>query len=267
MRPKAPTPSSAALASTQAAFLDGLAAPLAGASRDEAGFPGWRQPARLAIVNALTAGATLDAAARFEVYHRQYWYRLMDSLLEDFPKLDAALGRDAFWALMEQYLLAHPPRDYSLRTLGAELAGFMAGPAGRTLPRQREFVDVACIEYALCEVFEAPAATALSPVALAEAPLGVASTVRLLQLSGPLASYWPELGAALYVAVVRVGYARQVVPLASKAYRLLRAIATAGSMATAIDALVEEGTLTDADATDVTAWLATWQAEAWLTAR
>jgi hypothetical protein len=55
---------------------------------------------------------------RLELYHRQYWYRLLDSIEEDFPALRLLLGRAPFWRLVEEYLLAAPPTSFTLRHLG-----------------------------------------------------------------------------------------------------------------------------------------------------
>ena len=40
----------------------------------------------------LSPSATLDPVERLDLYHRQYWYRVLDSLQEDFPALEHLLG-------------------------------------------------------------------------------------------------------------------------------------------------------------------------------
>src|SRR5947207_3445643 len=63
----------------------------------------------------------LTSFERLEIYNRQYWWRLMSSLAEDFPGLQAILGNRRFEALCEAYLVARPSRSFTLRNLGRDL--------------------------------------------------------------------------------------------------------------------------------------------------
>ena len=42
----------------------------------------------------------LTSFERLEIYNRQYWFRLYSSFEEDFPGLEAVLGRKSFEKLM-----------------------------------------------------------------------------------------------------------------------------------------------------------------------
>ena len=100
------------LRARQRALLDALAEPLTGASRARAGLPpGAGAPAEGVARAAawLAPSATLDAAARLEIYRRQYWLRVLGALADDFPALRWLLGPATFAALAERYLIAHPP--------------------------------------------------------------------------------------------------------------------------------------------------------------
>ena len=46
----------------------------------------------------------LTSLERLEIYSRSYWYRMLDSLYEDFPGLRAVLGQRAFERLAKAYL-------------------------------------------------------------------------------------------------------------------------------------------------------------------
>jgi hypothetical protein len=102
----------------------------------------------------IAPNSRLTAFERLEIYNRQYWFRVLSALAEDFPGLRAILGSLRYDALAIAYLTAHPSRSFTLRNLGAKLAGFLeANPryAGR---RRRLAVDVARIEWAFVEAFD-----------------------------------------------------------------------------------------------------------------
>jgi len=66
----------------------------------------------------------MTSRERLEVYNQQYWYRLLDSLREDFPGLLAVLGDERFSVLSVAYLSTYPSRSFTLRNLGASLGQF-----------------------------------------------------------------------------------------------------------------------------------------------
>ena len=56
----------------------------------------------------IAPNSRLTAFERLEIYNRQYWFRVLDALAEDFPALRAVVGGRAFEKLSIQYLTAHP---------------------------------------------------------------------------------------------------------------------------------------------------------------
>jgi hypothetical protein len=95
------------LRARQHEVLAALARPLTGASRARAALPAGAadDPAIAALAAALIApSATLDPAARLEIYRRQCWLRLLGALADDFPALRWLLGPAVFAALAERYL-------------------------------------------------------------------------------------------------------------------------------------------------------------------
>ena len=68
----------------------------------------------------------LSSFERLEIYNRQYWYRLFSCFEEDFPGLQAILGRAKFDALMRAYLTDCPSESFSLRNLGSRLEIWLA---------------------------------------------------------------------------------------------------------------------------------------------
>jgi len=96
----------------------------------------------------------LSAFDRLEIYNRQYWFRVLGALAEDFPALRSVIGSRAFDAMSVAYLNAHPNRSFTLRNLGSRLSDWLiANPhfAGR---RASLAVDVVRIEWAFIEAFD-----------------------------------------------------------------------------------------------------------------
>ncbi len=76
----------------------------------------------------VTKGTPLDgviASGDPQVYARMYASRLHDALVEDYPKLRAALGDDEFAALAYRYFQARPPRSFTLRDAGVDLSTYL----------------------------------------------------------------------------------------------------------------------------------------------
>src|SRR5579871_273024 len=61
----------------------------------------------------------LTARERLEIYSRSYWYRLLDSLYEDYPGLRAVVGQRAFHRLSQAYLADLPSASWTMRNLGS----------------------------------------------------------------------------------------------------------------------------------------------------
>lgn len=102
----------------------------------------------------IAPNSQLSSFERLEIYNRQYWFRVLGALAEDFPALRTLVGARAFEAMSVAYLSAHPSRSFTLRNLGSHLAGWlMTNPqyAGR---RARLARDVANIEWAFVEAFD-----------------------------------------------------------------------------------------------------------------
>ncbi len=96
----------------------------------------------------------LSAFERLEIYNRQYWFRVLGALAEDFPALRAVVGGRDFEALSVAYLTAHPSRSFSLRNLGSKLVEWLAAHPQFAGRRHRLAVDVARIEWAFVEAFD-----------------------------------------------------------------------------------------------------------------
>ena len=102
----------------------------------------------------IAPNSRLNAFERLEIYNRQYWFRVLGALQEDFPALRAVIGGRAFEALSIAYLTAHPSRSFSLRNLGSKLVEWLRANPQFTGRRHRLAIDVARIEWAFVEAFD-----------------------------------------------------------------------------------------------------------------
>ncbi len=93
---------------------------------------------------------------RLEIYNRQYWYRVLGALAEDFPALRALVGERRFEALSIAYLTEHPSRSFTLRNLGSKLPEWLAAHPEHSGRRHRLAADLVRIEWACVEAFDAP---------------------------------------------------------------------------------------------------------------
>ena len=60
----------------------------------------------------------LSSFERLEIHNRQYWYRVLDCLWDDYPGLRAVIGQRKFMKLITAYLARYPSDSYTLRDLG-----------------------------------------------------------------------------------------------------------------------------------------------------
>lgn len=95
----------------------------------------------------ITPNDRMSAFERLEIYARQYWFRLLDCLYDDYPALRAVLGDRRFHKLCRDYLAAHPSTSWTLRNLGSQLPQFISDPKAR---------DVARVEWAQTLAFDEP---------------------------------------------------------------------------------------------------------------
>ncbi|MFN7991982.1 MAG: putative DNA-binding domain-containing protein [Bryobacteraceae bacterium] len=132
----------------------------------------------------------LTSLERLEIYSRSYWFRLLDSFTEDFPGLEAIVGRERFAKLATQYLRQCPSRSFTLRDLGAQLVEWLTeNPA--YLGEQKELaLDMARLEWAHIVAFDGAQAPLLDPEHLLEPSpemrIGLQPYLSLLEVQYPV---------------------------------------------------------------------------------
>jgi len=131
----------------------------------------------------------LNAFERLEIYNRQYWFRVLGALAEDFPGLRRVIGAAAFEKLSIAYLTAHPSRSFSLRNLGSKLGEWLAANPEFAGRRHRLALDVTRIEWAFVETFDNAEHTPLTVDQIAtldaHSRLGLQPHVQLIALEYP----------------------------------------------------------------------------------
>lgn len=99
----------------------------------------------------------LTSIERLEIYNKQYWYRLLDCLWDDYPGLRAILGEKRFERLRIAYLERCPSRSYTLRNLGSRLEQFVGERPELVAPHATMCLDMARFEWAQVVAFDAEA--------------------------------------------------------------------------------------------------------------
>lgn len=70
----------------------------------------------------IAPSATLEPYQRVEIYHQQYWWRLLDSMHQNFPFVLRLFGYEGFnTQIAIPYLSCFPPTDWALCKLGLTL--------------------------------------------------------------------------------------------------------------------------------------------------
>jgi hypothetical protein len=239
----------------------------------------------------------LSAFERLEIYNRQYWFRVMAALAEDFPALEAVIGPQRFEELSRHYLTAHPSRSFTLRNLGSCLPAWLAEHPEFSGDHAQLALDVARVEWAYAEAFDLPE---MPPIGVQEiAALGAGANLalqpylRLLELHHPVddlvlkaheerkrrmtpnQSVEPARQlveeevlevppCATWLAVHRHDLSVYYKRLAREEYQMLAALAKGLSLETALEAAFLDTELKpEEQAENVAAWFSNWTELGW----
>ena len=127
--------------------------------------PQWRtqrewtdgQPTQKIAAGFIKPNDRLSSLERIEIYNRQYWFRLIDCLYDDFPGLHAVMGQRRFSKFLRAYLTAHPSRSFTLRNLGDRLGQMLLDEPQWCGPRVAMAQDMAAFEWAQVIAFDSEA--------------------------------------------------------------------------------------------------------------
>ncbi|WP_433965033.1 HvfC/BufC N-terminal domain-containing protein [Tunturiibacter gelidiferens] len=96
----------------------------------------------------------LSSFDRLEIYNRQYWFRVIGAVSEDFPAVGAVLGAKKFDSMILAYLRENPSTSFTLRNLGSKLPKWLESHPEFSPRRHNLLLDVARLEWAYVEAFD-----------------------------------------------------------------------------------------------------------------
>jgi len=222
----------------------------------------------------------LSAAQRVDIYREQFWLRHEDSLTEDFPGTRALLGPK--WDdIVRGYLQQFPPTTPSLRELGFQLPDYFENQGSL----EPSVLDMARLERAYLEVFDAPDEPPLDPARVAAllpeqwplVELGTSGALRLLELGSQAADLRRALRAGalgeiaervepVYLVVYRRELGLWDKEISRTAYELLGRLASGQALGAACEATAEQRPEAARELdTQLGAWFADWARLGWIT--
>jgi len=241
----------------------------------------------------------LTSTERLGIYHRQYWYRLLDSFYEDFPGLCTILGERAFERLSRAYLTECPSESFTLRNLGSRLETWLTERpefAGKHLALARDMIR---LEWAHIEAFDNAERQPLGPEDLLEPgpelAIALQPYIGLLELQYPVDNLRVKVnehsegrGTAsnavsppgrrhvvqryarlkprqIFLAVHRVEFTVYYRRLDAVEFRLLKAIGQGQTIGAALDTALAGNHLEPAELQQkVQMWFENWATLGWL---
>jgi Putative DNA-binding domain len=158
--------------------------------------------ARLNTVNRLSG------LARLEVYNRQYWFRLITIMQEEFPCTLHVIGLDDFNRFVIRFLDAHPPTSPYLADMDATFPAFLC--RGYRRANREQVLEAAAYDKALSRALDASdafvtsGAPAVSSRAKAEAQNAVVDPAHMRWVRAPhVTPLWLHWDFAAYRALCR----------------------------------------------------------------
>lgn len=256
------------LAETQKEFFSTLLLPLRGRSRKSTALrtnkEGHSDYFFEVAERQIKPTPTLIPAECLELYHRQYWFRILDSIEEDFPGLIRLLGEERFFGLVEGYFLQRPSKSYTLRHLGAEFSAYLENNIKESPMRERA-VAVAEIEYGLMRAFEAKSLPGATPEEITSGPFTLQPCVFLFSQKSNASAWldeeadWAE--GDFFAAVWRtVSGSLRHGALAAGEFAMLKKIQ---GQTRELDAWLEESVADIDDMGELTRWFADWREAGW----
>lgn len=241
----------------------------------------------------------LTSTERLNIYHRQYWYRILDSFNEDFPGLCAVLGERAFQRLAQAYLTDCPSQSFTLRNLGSLLDSWLTDHPEFSGKHFALALDMIRLEWAHIEAFDNAEWKALGPEDLLdlgpELALALQPHIRLLELQYPVDNLRIKVNEHLrehsrasnavsaprsrhvvrrfarlkarqiFLAVHRVEFTVYYRRLDADEFRLLQAIGQGQAIGAALDSALADNPLEPAELQQkIQTWFANWAQLGWL---
>jgi hypothetical protein len=238
----------------------------------------------------------LTSFERLEIYNRQYWFRILSGLSEDFPGLRAIIGERRFDKLAVTYLGDCPSRSFTLRNLGSRLEPWLREHPEHIRGSEEIALDMVRLEWAEIECFDEATKPKLTEADLpglgADPKFELQPHIRLLQCAYPVDDFLIRVRSQLdetdivsnavterphsrmrrrklpkperiYLAVHRVDGTVYFKRVDRAAFLILCALHDAKTLSEAVDSADFVGRPIEDAMADVQKWFAYWSAQGW----
>ena len=132
----------------------------------------------------------LTSFERLEIYNRQYWFRILAALAEDFEGLRLIIGDRNFERLSIAYLQDCPSQSFTLRNLGSRLEPWLRSHPVFIAGVEEIALDMVQLEWAEIEAFDEASKPKLTEADLAalgpDPQFELQPHIRLLNLQYPV---------------------------------------------------------------------------------
>jgi hypothetical protein len=233
---------------------------------------------RDALGQVVLPSSFLDPVERLDIYARMVLQRLRDCLAKDYEAVERAIGAPAFDRLARGYVRAHPSRFYNLNRFGGKFPDYLA--RSRRVPHRRFAAELARLELAMAQVFDAPRSpplklprlATLSPERWSRARFQAIEALQLLELEYPANEYLQAVREGRkahlprprrsWVAVYRKNDVVWRMGLRPAQYTVLRSLVSGRTLESALrGALARGGITSSALRKQASAWFREWVSE------
>ena len=238
----------------------------------------------------------LTSFERLEIYNRQYWFRILSALSEDFPGLRAIIGETRFDKMAVEYLYHCPSQSFTLRNLGSRLDSWLRQHPAHIAGNEQIAVDMVRLEWAEIEAFDEaarPRVTEADLPALGPDPhFQLQPHIRLLDLNYPVDDLLIKVRSELeetdivsnavtervhsrsrrrrlptperiFLAVHRADNMVYFKRIDREAFTILSSLRDGMTLSNAVDEVDWSGRNIDEAMADVQKWFAYWSAAGW----
>ncbi len=234
---------------------------------------------------------------RLEIYNRQYWFRVLSALAEDFEGLRLIIGDRNFEKLSIAYLRDCPSQSFTLRNLGSRFESWLRAHREHIAGAEDIALDMVRLEWAEIEAFDEAAKPALTesdlPKLGPDPQFVLQPYVRLLDLQYPVDQMLlairreqrvidivsnavterpprrrPRMRTLpkpqkIFLAVHRADNSVYFKRLDPEAFAILNALRDGQRLSEAVDSVDWSSHSTEAAAANVQAWFALWSSLGW----
>ena len=242
----------------------------------------------------------LASFERLEIYNRQYWFRILSALSEDFPGLRAIIGEKRFDKLAVEYLYECPSQSFTLRNLGSQLESWLREHPQYIAGNEEIALDMVRLEWAEIEAFDEAARPRLTDADLAalgpDPHFQLQPHIRLLDLKYPVDDLLIKVRSELeetdivsnavterthsrsrrrrlpeperiFLAVHRADNTVFFKRIDHEAFTILTSLRQGMTLSNAVDEVDWSGRNIEAAMADVQKWFAYWSASGWFCKR